>query len=210
MTLQTRNIRTILANLQDTFEFNDNNYESKAIEAVGRGLGIMGLVASYEKTSKTVVVENNRFLIPCEAKSLSYISFCGMELPIINSPNFIRDCDEDIPCYETAFGELKYPYVHTSFQDGEVTVFYKQFKTDDEGFPVIPYDDLVLEALEWFVVYKLMLSGYKHHTITNWKEAYSMWNDLYPKGMNSSNFPTPMEMDRFLDMWIGFNWTDKV
>jgi len=199
--LKTYNINRLLASVQDLFELNDNNWRAKAIESIGRGLEILQIFTGYHKTSCTKTVENNRVKLPCHLESLEYIEYCGCPLKLTGATNFITADSADMKQYNEVFGELNPNYLHTSFADGEVTFYYKTLPLDKDGFPEIPDNAEVAEALEWFVIYKLMLSGYKHHTVNDWREAYNMWTTLYPRAQNSATFPTPEKMETFMEMW---------
>jgi len=51
-------------------------------------------------------------------------------------------------------------HIQTTFADGEVTLYYKHYLTDDRGLPLIPDHGDYKEALYWWVRAKMIQSGW--------------------------------------------------
>lgn len=204
---QNYSIKRLLSYIKDTFNFNDDNWKLDSIEFIGQGLAIIGCDSKTLEKKVTNEegldnVENYRVALPTDMNNILAVEVDCRELPILNSTTLIRDCkccisNEDYDGY----GELSSTYLHTSFETGSVKIHYYSIPLDNDGFPKIPEDAMTTEALTWFVIYKLMLGGYVHHTITNWKEAYQMWLSLYPQAQNSLKMPDTLETKAMASWW---------
>lgn len=91
-------------------------------------------------------------------------------------------------------------YIETSFECGELTLFYTAYKTDEEGYPMVPDTFQHSEALQYFILFKLCSGGYKH-PVWDVKSAMDMWNDFKRKASNKTSYPSIDSMERFRNMW---------
>jgi hypothetical protein len=58
---------------------------------------------------------------------------------------------------------LPYPnHIQTTFEDGCVILFYRKMSTDKEGYPLVPDEENVRQAIFWWLMGRLTISGYKH------------------------------------------------
>lgn len=200
---QNYNIKRLLAYIKDSFNFNDDNWKLDSIEFIGQGLSIIGCASKVlEKQVSEVEVVNYRVALPTDMNNILAVEVDCAELPILNSTTLIQDCKCCVSNESyNGYGELSSAYLHTSFEEGTVKIHYYSVPLDDDGFPKIPEDAMTTEALTWFVMYKLMLGGYVHHTVTNWKEAYQMWLSLYPQAQNSLMMPDTLETKAMASWW---------
>jgi len=64
--------------------------------------------------------------------------------------------------------------------DGKVTIFYKSlpYSINDDGSikMLIPDNEFLIEALQWYVLTRLIGRGYKHHTF-DYRAAKQEWED---------------------------------
>lgn len=67
------------------------------------------------------------------------------------------------PEYHPSAYYIPYPnYIQTSFEEGNVLLFYRRFPVDKEGYPLIPDEQNAKDYIYWYVMAELTLSGYKH------------------------------------------------
>ena len=99
-----------------------------------------------------------------------------------------------------SYGSISGGYLQTSFETGQVYMIYKGIPVDSEGFPLVPKDAKFAEALRYYFIYRMSLSGYKHPVI-DFKTAYQMWEKLYPAAGNSINWMDLQEYQEFTEMW---------
>lgn len=132
-------------------------------------------------------------------------------LPLSNSL-VIGQPFEHIGCCNNARGYVRHDRLHTNFETGRVLYVYFRPPLDDEGYPLVPDFGLSIEALNYWIIYKMSIGGFRHPVIT-FDTALSMWNNLYPQARNRINYPSLEEMQGFTEMInnpiIG-DWANKL
>lgn len=91
-------------------------------------------------------------------------------------------------------------YIITSFESGEILIYYKAFPTDESGFPLIWDNVYVREACAWSIIYRLLMSGYLH-PVLNFQFAGQEY-ERFILLARSADFPDIDRMERFRDMWV--------
>jgi len=134
-----------------------------------------------------------------------------LRLPLSNSL-VIGQPFQALSPHQEARGYINMFRLHTNFETGRVMYVYYRPPLDKEGFPMIPDFGLSLEALNYWIIYKLSIGGYKHPVI-DFQTAWNMWNQLYPQAKNKINYPSLEEMQSFTKMInnpiIG-DWANKL
>ena len=197
-------IKRLLLSIESTFNFQDNAWKDDAIEFIGRGLEIIGVGLVYTKKAKEVALASGRATLPCSLKSLRAVTLDGCRLDINEYTDFVYNSTDltTPPVHSHITAQFNDNYLITNVDTGTVVFYYYAFSLDDEGLPQLPDDAFVFEALEWYVVYKLLLKGYKHHAITNFREAQMQWEIAYPRAQNSLSLDDVVTQENFTDHWI--------
>ena len=101
---------------------------------------------------------------------------------------------------ETSADGYNYVYLkdsnslHLNFDATEITVVYATVKTEYSellhcNVPVIPYDGKLIEALEWYCLWKMLCRGYKHQVFSLQGNAsvnpFLLWKDARDKARAS-------------------------
>jgi hypothetical protein len=86
---------------------------------------------------------------------------------INNSQDYrlIRGLDLKLDSSDGCGSDFYIPYPNgfqTSFECGEVVLFYKKMETDKRGYPLIPEEENIRFALFWWLMAQMTFSGYKH------------------------------------------------
>ncbi len=197
------NIKSLLLNIKNTFEFNDNNWKDKAIDFIADGLSIIGCPSIFEKVSEQFDIEDYRVVIPSDVQNIIELTdTCNREIVIMNTNNLLSDCKCSVETSPT-YAEINGGWFNFNVETGKVNVIYYKLPLDDDGLPTIPNNPRVFEALGWYVTFKLMLAGNKHHTLTSWKEASNEWDRALPKAENSLRLDemTPRYMRLMGELW---------
>lgn len=74
-------------------------------------------------------------------------------------------------------------YIKTSFESGIIHIDGNTIGLDSDGYPLVVDTFKYLTALEWYVRYQMLLSGYALIDI-NWMQANQMWEDARQKAAN--------------------------
>ncbi|MFN7465260.1 MAG: hypothetical protein ACK53T_01365 [Planctomycetota bacterium] len=100
-------------------------------------------------------------------------------------------------------------YIYTSFTEGLIKLHYVGFALDKNGYPRILDDADYKMAVEWYVVYNMLLKGFKHPDLS-WKDAYQMWETYRLRAENAPKMPSIDAAERFRNTWsrfaIGNEW----
>lgn len=91
--------------------------------------------------------------------------------------------------------------IKTSFESGTIKIRALLIPVCDRGFPYIIDSEKYLQAIEWYCIYNLLLQGYTHPTIKDWREAFQMWENLYPQALNNEAMPSIDDLDRHVLAW---------
>ena len=101
--------------------------------------------------------------------------------------------------YGVDYYSINPDYIITSFEDGEITIIYQAFMVDEEGFPKIPDTPKYKDAVLWYIIRTMILSGYKHPFIS-FGDADQMWEVKRKKAANDIKISTLDEKQRALNL----------
>lgn len=90
--------------------------------------------------------------------------------------------------------------IETTFDFGEITLIYTGATSDELGMPLIPNIYEFKEALAWYIVSRILLSGYEHPVI-NWQMADAEWEKFKFKARNKMKMPSLDRMQALANMW---------
>lgn len=82
---------------------------------------------------------------------------------------------------------IKGNYIQTSFEEGFVKLRYWAIPTCKEGYPLIPDNQNFKQALEWYVIKRLIGSGYEHKTF-NYQFADNEFEKYAARGMGEVSY----------------------
>lgn len=199
----------VLAKVYRDFKPTASNWDIDAIEWIGDALGIMQLSIGTVKRSCNATVKNYKCKLPCTVDSLNFITDSNNCL--INPINSHVLIDKAKQYYENKVGDiineaqshyqLNGNFVHFSFSDGDITFHYNSLPVDEDGFPMIPKDSMILQAISWYIVRALCLRGMVHPVVT-FPMANQLWEEYYPRAQNRSKRMTPEQRSMFSKSWL--------
>ena len=194
----------IIANVFRNFRPTNNGWSVDAIEWIGEALGEMKVSSGYVKQSKTVNVVDYRYKMPSCLQALLGVEYKCCRLPYkgslkIYKEEFRETCP--LPAYPTDHYTLNPGCIHTSFETGEITIHYKTIPTDCNGYPMIINEQLLVKALEWYVMYCYLLRG-GTHPVLSFGDAEQRWEQYKVRAKNSIKMPTPEKAWTFKDHWV--------
>ena len=115
----------------------------------------------------------------------------GQDLKQIGAGNFDAD-----------YYKLQAGCIQTSFEEGLITLHYRALPTDDCGYPLVPDNENYKEAIYWYVLQKMIESGYEHK-IFDWKHCWNMFENVYARrAINEIKYPTVDKMEKFYRAFI--------
>lgn len=90
--------------------------------------------------------------------------------------------------------------IETTFDFGEITLIYTGATSDDRGMPLLPDVYEFKEAIAWYIMSRMLLSGYEH-PVLNWQSADERWEKFRFKAKNKLKMPTLDRMQALANMW---------
>jgi hypothetical protein len=187
--------------------FVGSSWVNIASEQIGHALGLAKIKLHYESVSVDLIVSDYRVKLPCNYKALDCITYNGFRLPNTQSVNN-KKTEESIPQefllmnYHTDDDYyIEGNYIHTSFKDGTITVYFKRIpiehdELDNIDYIMMPDSEILIEAVSWYVISQILITGY-NHPILKYEFAYKMWLKMYPQAQNDckGNFTADTRMN---------------
>lgn len=152
----------------------------------------IGTLQIYETCKKKVTVTDNKVPLFCEIEKLGNVYVNGK---CICWTNYNPCCVEMPALIDDAYKvSLDPPYLRFNFTDVEIEIEYMAFPIDTDGMPMVIDNVYVREALSWYIVFKMLLSG-STHPVLDIKAASAMWVDFKAKASNSLLMPYASTID---------------
>ena len=89
----------------------------------------------------------------------------------------------------------------TSFEEGTVKLHYTAYPVDGDGFPLVPDNIYVKQALQWYIIRQMMMGGYIH-PVFNWQTADQKWGHYCVASQNDLAFPSIDKMETMKNMFV--------
>jgi hypothetical protein len=198
--------KVLIARIYDRFGIAPTDWINSAYGWIGSALNYMNIRGNIQLLQKDVEVVGYRAALPCSFKGLIAIEYNGYRLPRasqLNQPD-VCTADNRLPAYyheEESYVLLTgSSFISTSFETGTIRFHYWGVPVDEEGYPTIPDDEKVLEAIEWYILRTLIGRGFVH-TSFNYDTADARWRAAYPRAQNSAKTMDSDERQRALEAW---------
>lgn len=112
-----------------------------------------------------------------------------------------------LPASGELFYKLNYNKIETNISDGELELFYWAVPTDEDGFPMIPDNQLYKEAIYFYCRMKMIGTGYPD-PVFKYGDCESRWTDYAGKAIAEITYPTPDALQRNIQTNIRLIPTD--
>lgn len=198
--------RIIAENIED-LNLDVSEYIDRVYAWIEYAMGTIGCVKAYPLAHKVLEVNDGVAELPCDLKYVhsAWIrsNMCADGsgigyLSLTNSPfignNLVSQTNSG------NMGSLDGNYLHTDFKKGNVLLVYRKIPKDKDGYPMIPDNPILFEALNFYIIYRLGFRGVKHPMIS-FEMAMQKWEQLYPRASNSIDWFTLPELEAFTRMW---------
>lgn len=205
MVYRTISPKAIIAKIYRDFKPNNSSWISDAYEWTGEALDCIKPFTGLEDKSQIIKVIDYRAKLPCDIEMLQGITYKCRQLKRTGKITHKSRCCNKINhlpfCIENSYS-LNPNYIHLSFKEGEIEVFYLGLPVDNEGFPLIPDNYNVKEAVSWYILMKMCLRGFKH-PVVNFEMAEAHWRVYHPRAENECSSPDIDSYDLFKRTWLG-------
>ena len=205
MNHQTVSVKTVFQKVIRDFNLGDEFNEGDAIEWAGEALQLIGHHSGFQTKVATLQVKNYRTPFPCDFYSFrpEGISYEGRKLPYHEDATILDGDDRPRDVY-TGRGEFytnNLDYINTSFQEGEIKLYYKALPIDKEGYPLIPKNMEYQRAISWYIFSMLILGGLERAGF-NWETANQKWEFYKLNAQNDAAYPTVDQVEAFGRSWV--------
>ncbi len=161
-------VERVMGLLGNVISQDSDRFLGNVIEWIGSGIELIGIVPAMERVDQHFTVCGGRVALPCDLYLINSIAYNNQWLPYGSQTfNYDMHCDNCVnhnsPC-DLPYSYILNPnYLQTNIPDDEVIcISYVKYVTDEDGFPLIPNKEEVMQALFWKCVANLMLGGFEH------------------------------------------------
>jgi hypothetical protein len=221
--LKYTNVDFILDRLFRDYPYEDQKVDRNSIiEWIGDVLELLPLKQRlYRKVTDctdnanpNVIVSNYTGTLPCDLKRILQVVAVDIngdekrvtlkkstDLYITRFNNTHDDNPEDqIKAYY-----VKNNIIHTNFEDGELEIAYEAVPMDEEGFPLIPDVEQVIDAIVKFIAYKIsfiMLLKKEEGSGSLYTELKAQFDNAFRKACSILQMPDEDDMANIGAHWV--------
>jgi hypothetical protein len=100
-----------------------------------------------------------------------------------------------------AFYTINPPYLDTSLKDGFALIAYKAIPLDCDGYPMIPDDEDVKEAIYWYINMKMLYPLWRNGRVRDiiYQHSENEWKKKKMAAYSNIQMPSPDEMQTILN-----------
>lgn len=219
MIYNLKNSRSVIYKVDDTFNIEGEEWQSRAPEWIVNAMLEIKPVMALIETKQTIVVSNYKFKLPCELKVLGSIEYEGVRLERKTRYTMTgKEADRMIGFYSLTPNGWGYV---DGIEEGNIEIIYKHypyiFDTEiNRQIPLIPDNEVVETALMWYITRQLMYRGYKHPVLTfasNSKDinpaiAWTWWKEEAKRAINRLDDDGKMQLVIKNNSLIDFSYLD--
>ena len=193
--------KEIIARIDNRFTIDHSDWIGSSPLWIADCLAQLKLIGTWQDAHEEREIVAHQGTLPCNVRSLIAIDYNGERMNCITkvvSPFYERN---------TLFTSGETYELHnlnniiTSFEEGTVTVLFKRppieyWQEHNIYLPIVPNDPFVIDAIEWFIILRILQKGTKH-PIFNLRDQNPFTNPgiAYEKAMkqakNSVNIMNP-------------------
>lgn len=210
--------KDVIARVDNNFDIDYADWITRAPLWIADALNKMELVNGYEEVALPLTIEDYHVQIPKtvvpDIKRILGVSYSDNLLIRLNVLQPVRLPNVSISSYSTETYNIKNGHITTSFEEGDIILYCDQIPVeyDEERmvyFPRIPDDSVIMEALEWYIMYSILKKGHKHplfsldsnNPITN---PFLMWQQTKKAAMNRGSKLDPDERYNIMKLMTTF------
>ena len=202
---------TIVSDLYRDLGLNYSDWENDALEWIGRAVKRINSNKVLHKGVTDEKVVDFRWKLDSCIEDIRYIEYKRTRL--VKGTSSAHYIGKNKTKTDMQNGEVNSPfyvenfdYLNFSFETGDIKIHADYFPVDDKGYPLIVDVEEFRDYLNYYIIEKLLLKGYKHPdpqmTYSN-MEAKN--RQIYlPKAKNAMRRVSPADMERLMPLFIEF------
>lgn len=212
--------KIVIAKVFRDLRLNDDDWTEDAIIWIVEGMEMIGVRLFLIPKSMILKVKNHTTVFPKDIVSqLSVLTRkdADEETPLKDYNSVVRPLNDDINKLKNSyFTKVKIDInnnefgnyftitknsINTSFEEGFIAIYYKGLPIDYEGYPYIPNESHVKEALYYRIVFKLIEGGYQHPAGLDWQLAKNEWEVWTKRARSHLIMPSMQELNDLVGNW---------
>ena len=202
---------------------NHDNWVYDAVEWIGEVIEFIGAPVTMEMATSVLAVENHRAALPmmAELKGVQILSGSTHQ----NMPYKMPKSATTLPVgldnaiYPNTPGEengyvLQHNWIMLPFETGEIQITFRRIALDDTtGFPMVPSNTEFSEASFWYILKKMLTSGYEPKQARfDFEYVDHQWKHYCRLARHKLIMPTMEEMEMIRGQWTSLlpvkNWDE--
>jgi hypothetical protein len=191
--------------------FNSKGWKNDAVSFIGEALELLNINIGFKKEVKKIKITDHHVALPASPINIINIQYEDLnkklyDITLNNFNNFVNLCT-DRTCYPEYTAQINgiILLLSDSLKDGCIVFTFYDIERDKDNNPLIPDEPHTINALRWYVIYQLLVNGYEHITIKDWREAFQMWEMLTPRAINNANPITVNTVKSIANVWLNLN-----
>lgn len=178
-TISSKNIvETVFSRYRNYLSQDSDGFLGNVIEWIGEALDAIGILTATNNEHFCLEVCNGRIEFPCNLYLINSVTYNGCYLSYGGKFNYDIHCDKcpnETTCYTEHSYIVNSNWLQTNVSDGEnIHINCQVFAVDKDGFPLVPDNISVKQALFWYITMMLCLGGFQHPEI-NFEKAEARW-----------------------------------
>lgn len=145
-------------NLNEDIRFND------VYEWIMEVIHLINVPISNNFELREIEIKNYKGELPCDLNKIVMLSIEGYGLKY--KPNqyyYSYAITKDESQYPTNIQytyDVRFPYIHTNFEEGIILLEYTKLNLDEDGYPLVPDIESVKQAIFWYTLKMMILGGF--------------------------------------------------
>jgi len=187
---------TIVSKVIRDFNPTNSGWINDGVEWMGEAIDNIGTIRHLCKQTSTLSIVDCKITLPCSAEVLITITCNGYPITWTDNMQVLT-----LPVIEEALlGSISGNVVTFNRTAIDVVVHYYEWRTDNKGRLMTVASTVVMDAIAWYIMFKLLLRGMKHPVI-DVRFALEMYTKHRDKATNSLLLPAPYEAAHTLN-WL--------
>lgn len=188
----------IIERVFDMYDTEDVSF-SVLVRHIGDAIALIGALPLFNKESCIINIDNYKGDLPLNIYSviqIAYLDEKGKKYPMVTATDSFFNVN-DSKDFELTKYELSQNHIHTKFEEGRVELVYESFGLDENGYPLIPNDEVIKMALESYLLERIGLRLLLKNKIDNQKyQILAQERNFYMRSAESiSNMPSIDKME---------------
>jgi hypothetical protein len=207
--------KVIISKVDRDFKPGTADWIGDGMTWIAEAMEHIGTTPMYENRWITEEVEDHRLKIPCELDNFIGIIFNKCKLRLNSGLTKTKDINkvDGYPIDLHNWYSYNPEYFEFSFESGEVEILINGIAVDDDGWPMIPNGIKTKEAITFYLMWKMILSGFKHPLISL-EYAEAQWVRFSLQAQAETNSFSLDEASNFAREWgshfTGVDFMQKV